>query len=275
MMILVNGGSSSGKSAFAESLILEQDKRERAEENKTCPSWYLATMIAWDEECRERIRKHRNMRAEKNFRTIECPVDLETAEIPAGSRCLLECVSNLAANEMYRGDMKNPAEHAKERILAGIEKVRKKSGFFVIVTNDVSGDQGAYSEETEEYRNLLGEINIALAGEADEVYEVLCGIPVKIKTAEKNTAQREDKEKAYDRRDHADHRGSASGESGICHEKGSGEQRRPLYLCGRRRKNAICRCVQRGGDLKSSYVYKKNDHGSGRVGTADGISGWK
>ena len=49
MMILVNGGSSSGKSAFAESLILEQDKRERAEENKTCPSWYLATMIAWDE----------------------------------------------------------------------------------------------------------------------------------------------------------------------------------------------------------------------------------
>ena len=69
MMILVNGGSSSGKSAFAESLILEQDKRERAEENKTCPSWYLATMIAWDEECRERIRKHQNMRAEKNFRT--------------------------------------------------------------------------------------------------------------------------------------------------------------------------------------------------------------
>lgn len=27
------------------------------------------------------------------------------------------------------------------------------------------------------------------------MYEVLCGIPVKIKTAEKNTAQREDKEK--------------------------------------------------------------------------------
>lgn len=85
MMILVNGGSSSGKSAFAESLILEQDKRERAEENKTCPSWYLATMIAWDEECRERIRKHRNMRAEKNFRTIECPVDLETAETRLGA----------------------------------------------------------------------------------------------------------------------------------------------------------------------------------------------
>lgn len=63
-------------------------------------------------------------------------------------------------------DMKNPEEHAKERILAGIKKVRKKSGFFVIVTNDVSGEQGAYSEETEEYRNLLGEINIALAGEA-------------------------------------------------------------------------------------------------------------
>lgn len=129
MMILVNGGSSSGKSAFAESLILEQDKRERAEENKTCPSWYLATMIAWDEECRERIRKHRNMRAEKNFRTIECPVDLETAEIPAGSRCLLECVSTLRRMKMYRGDMKNPEEHAKERILAGIERSGRSPAF--------------------------------------------------------------------------------------------------------------------------------------------------
>ncbi len=50
-------------------------------------------MIAWDEECRERIRKHRNMRAEKNFRTIECPVDLETAETgwEPSSECFKPC----------------------------------------------------------------------------------------------------------------------------------------------------------------------------------------
>ena len=76
MMILINGGSSSGKSAFAETLIVEQAKKEevmaeaagklmrggaRKTDMRHQPSCYLATMIAWDEECRERIRKHRNI----------------------------------------------------------------------------------------------------------------------------------------------------------------------------------------------------------------------
>lgn len=71
MMILINGGSSSGKSAFAETLIVEQVKKEevmaeaagksmrggaRKTDLRHQPSCYLATMIAWDEECRERIR---------------------------------------------------------------------------------------------------------------------------------------------------------------------------------------------------------------------------
>ena len=103
MMILINGGSSSGKSAFAETLIEEQEKKEevmaestgksmrgggRKTDMRHQPSCYLATMIAWDEECRERIQKHRKMREKKNFMTIECPVDLLKAEIPARSRCL-------------------------------------------------------------------------------------------------------------------------------------------------------------------------------------------
>ena len=77
MMILINGGSSSGKSVFAENLIVEQAKKEemlaeaagksmrggaRKTDMRHQPSCYLATMIAWDEECRERIRKHRKMR---------------------------------------------------------------------------------------------------------------------------------------------------------------------------------------------------------------------
>lgn len=137
--------------------------------------------------------------------------------------------------------------------------------------------RGHTRRRPEEYRNLLGEINIALAGEADEVYEVLCGIPVKIKTAEKNTAQREDKEKMEHMTDGITliTGGAHQGKAEFAMKRAGGEQRRPLYLCGGRRKNAICRCVQRGGDLKSSYIYKKNDQGSGRVGTADGISGWK
>ena len=190
------GGSSSGKSGFAETLIVEQAKKEemiggsrrkidarRRPENGSAPSAVLLSCNhdAWDEECRERIRKHRKMRKKKNFMTIECPVDLLKAEVPARSRCLLECVSNLAANEMYRRDMEDPENGAMERILEGIRMIRKNADFLVVVTNDVSGDQGPYSEETEEYRKLLGRINCALAGEADEVYEVICGEPVMVK----------------------------------------------------------------------------------------------
>lgn len=184
MMILVNGGSSSGKSAFAESLIAGRQ-----------PSWYLATMIAWDEECRERIQKHRAMRAKKNFMTIECPMDLSDVEVPEGSRCLLECVSNLAANEMYRQDMEHPASGAGDRILRGIRKIRKNANLLVIVTNDVSGDQGPYSEETEEYRELLGEINCALADEADEVYDVICGNPVLVKRKKREEREVEERKR--------------------------------------------------------------------------------
>ena len=143
MMILINGGSSSGKSAFAETLIVEQAKKEEvmaeaagkscaaAPENGSAPSaiFYLATMIAWDEECRERIQKHRKMREKKNFMTIECPVDLSKAEVPAGSRCLLECVSNLAANEMYRRDMERIRRMARwNGYWKGIRMIRKKCG---------------------------------------------------------------------------------------------------------------------------------------------------
>lgn len=156
MMILINGGSSSGKSAFAEIPDRRTGKERRGDggtTGKRCcggarktdmrhqPSCYLATMIAWDEECRERIRKHRKMREKKNFMTIECPVDLLKAEVPARSRCLLECVSNLAANEMYRRDMEDPENGAMERILEGIRMIRKNADFLVVVTNDVSGDR--------------------------------------------------------------------------------------------------------------------------------------
>lgn len=208
MMILINGGSSSGKSAFAETLIAEQAKKEevmaeaagksmrggaRKTDMRHRSSCYLATMIAWDEECRERIRKHRKMREKKNFMTIECPVDLLKAEVPARSRCLLECVSNLAANEMYRRDMEDPENGAMERILEGIRMIRKNADFLVVVTNDVSGDQGPYSEETEEYRKLLGRINCALAREADEVYEVICGEPVMVKKKKREDTEVEER----------------------------------------------------------------------------------
>ena len=77
MVTLVTGGSGSGKSAFAEQEIVRLGKRRRI---------YIATMKPWDEECRRRIERHRLMRADKQFETVECYLGLERLKLPAAGK---------------------------------------------------------------------------------------------------------------------------------------------------------------------------------------------
>lgn len=191
MMILVTGASASGKSAFAEKRLVDMGEKKRI---------YAACMIAWDEECRERIRRHRVMRKGKKFETRECPVDLENLKIPEKSAVLLECMSNLAANELYREDMdagvdisvRSPG--AGERILRGLYKIRSQAEDLVVVTNEVFCGMDFYDRETEEYRRLLGKLNQELFSMADEAWEVVFGIPVCLKGEKTAAGGREEKE---------------------------------------------------------------------------------
>ena len=103
-----------------------------------------------------------------------------------GEVFLLDCMSNLLANEMYLegGSIRRRDEEAvKECRQAIIEPLlelgRKKE--LVIVSNEVFSDGVLYDEETSCYLALLGEIHRQLAGEAAEVTEVVCGIPVPVK----------------------------------------------------------------------------------------------
>ena len=91
MLTLVVGGAASGKSAYAERLVLQT----------ALPRYYLATMQVWDAECAARVEKHRRMRAEKQFETLECPLHLGTVHLPARGTALLEDLGNLTANELY------------------------------------------------------------------------------------------------------------------------------------------------------------------------------
>ena len=62
MFAVITGGSGSGKSRFAEAFLQELCPGEKI---------YLATMQFLDEEMKERIQRHRQMRAGKQFVTIE------------------------------------------------------------------------------------------------------------------------------------------------------------------------------------------------------------
>ncbi|WP_313153390.1 bifunctional adenosylcobinamide kinase/adenosylcobinamide-phosphate guanylyltransferase [Lacrimispora sp.] len=180
MVTLVIGGSGSGKSEYAESLVMSLGQGRRI---------YIATMKPWDEECRRRIERHRQMRAKKQFETIECYRDLKELMLDIGGQpsvILLECMSNLVSNELFGLGEEGEAPClegalAEAEILEGIGKLKAEAEHIVIVTNEVFSDGDSYSMETMAYCKVLGEINQKIAEISDEVIEVVAGIPIVMK----------------------------------------------------------------------------------------------
>lgn len=166
MVSLVIGGAASGKSAFAENLLLQAEGVR----------YYIATLRPFDLECRQRIEKHRAMRARKAFVTIERYTDLAGLVLPERGNVLLECMTNLAANEMY--DPAGAGEKALAAILQGVERLRAQCGTLVIVSGDVFSAGAEYQGDTLAYLHLLAAVNRRLAAQADAVYELVCGLPV-------------------------------------------------------------------------------------------------
>ena len=133
MIYLVYGGSGSGKSSFAEKLLADFPGSKK---------YYIATMMAQkdDEDAQKKIARHKEMRAGKGFKTIEQPRDLEkisfsgAAGTTSAASALLECMSNLCANEMFDGGnvsriipaLYNLADHCQHMVMV-TNGIRKKT----------------------------------------------------------------------------------------------------------------------------------------------------
>lgn len=169
MLIMVTGGSGSGKSEFAERCCMELCPGEKI---------YIATMQPFGKEGAARIQRHKKLRAGKHFQTVECYTDLEKLILNAQTT-LLECLSNLTANEMFTNGLNE--KQTVEKILSGIRHLQRQTKHLVIVTNDVFCDGISYEQETVQYMKALGEANVQLAAMADIVCEVVCGIPLFLK----------------------------------------------------------------------------------------------
>lgn len=170
MFITVTGGSGSGKSAFAEEQILKFPPGNRI---------YIATMMCFDEESRKRVARHRQMRKDKQFETLECYTDLEHAAIPYGSTVLLECMSNLTANEIFSPD--GAKDQAYEAVCRGLLHLKEQAAHVCVVTNEIFSDGISYDMETQNYQRVLGKLNAFLAEISDACYEVVYGIPLKFR----------------------------------------------------------------------------------------------
>ena len=173
MLAVITGGSGSGKSEYAESIATSLAKWDKL------PLYYIATMRPFGEEGKRRVERHRKLRAGKGFETIERYGNLKDQTLPEQGVVLLECMSNLTANEMFEPE--GAGDSTVEAVLAGVEALRERCAHLVIVTNDVFSDGITYDEVTTLYQERLGQINQRIAAWADQATEVVCGIPLQLK----------------------------------------------------------------------------------------------
>ena len=177
MIIMVYGGSGSGKSAYAEWLLTTL-----AEQNT---KYYIATMQVLGEEGQQKVKRHHDLRAGKGFITIEKKRDIEGIAKKLSSErnsILLECMSNLVANEMFTEKGIVKGSELVRKIMQGIEVLSKQAEHLIVVANNIFEDGIKYDETTMEYIKALGRINRELTSLADSLIEIVVGIPIIIKS---------------------------------------------------------------------------------------------
>lgn len=161
MFTLVIGGAASGKSEYAERLVLAQ----------TGPRIYIATLYPWDQECVARIAKHRLARRDRGFETVERYTDLAGLDLPTDSNVLLEGLGSLLSNELY-----TPEGGGLGAVLRGVETLEGRA-HLTVVAEEVCAGGADYAGDTLRYLEAMAGLNRALARRADRVVEVVCGLP--------------------------------------------------------------------------------------------------
>lgn len=176
MLILITGTSVSGKSEYAEKICCELAGSAK--------KYYIATMQPYGAEGTQRIRRHHALRQGKGFETIEQyqnvskAFDKVQAEVVSHAAqnekpvVLLECLSNLMANECFEEG------GTPDAVFSDCIQLYRQCRHLVIVTNEIFSDGCLYDNTTTDYITRLGRLNTQLAQEADCVAEVVYSIPV-------------------------------------------------------------------------------------------------
>lgn len=166
-IILVTGGQRSGKSSYAQRLALQNA------ENPV----YLATSRVWDEEYRERIRRHQQERGPR-WTNIEEEKQLSRHKL-AGRVVVVDCLTLWSTNFFFDND--GQADLSLVQLKEEFDKFTAQDAVFIFVTNEIG--MGGVSENSVQrhFTDLLGWVNQYVAERADEVVLMVSGVPVKIK----------------------------------------------------------------------------------------------
>lgn len=179
-LVLVTGGARSGKSTFAEQYLHERFKQVL----------YIATAIPYDEEMKDRIKKHQQQRPD-HWTTYEGHRQLGQVVSESQSEAiLLDCITILVTNLLFDHlgekaiedvDEKGLEASIRNEIRALLDGVKEYKGTIVMVTNELGSGLVPEHKLGRVFRDIAGRVNQMIAKEADKVYLAVSGIPVQIK----------------------------------------------------------------------------------------------
>lgn len=181
--ILITGGARSGKSSLAEEIAGGYGNNVL----------YIATAVGFDEEMKDRIRRHRQKRPACWY-TMEAYRDFGSMLPPlleGRDAVLLDCVTNMVSNIMVEKamdwenlsleEMDDVEKEIEGQLESLLSIVRGSDVPFIFVTNELGMGVVPVSVLGRAVRDFAGRANQRLARAADEVYLCVSGIPVRIK----------------------------------------------------------------------------------------------
>lgn len=166
-IILITGGTRSGKSTHAEKLALSLSPNPV----------YLATARIWDEEFRERVIKHQQRRG-KEWTNIEEEKELSKHSLK-GRTVVIDCVTLWCTNYFF--DSNANVDQTLTAVKEEFERFTSQEATFIFVTNEIGMCGISENELQRKFTDMQGWLNQYIAQKADEVILMVSGIPVKIK----------------------------------------------------------------------------------------------
>lgn len=166
-IILITGGSRSGKSTYAERLALSLSSHPI----------YMATSRIWDEDFRERVRRHQERRGPE-WTNVEEEKCLSRHDV-AGRVVLIDCVTLWCTNFFF--DLQSDIDPVLEAVRGEFDAFTRQEATFIFVTNEIGMGGTSDNELQRKFTDLLGWVNQYIAQRADEVILMVSGIPIAIK----------------------------------------------------------------------------------------------
>lgn len=172
-IILITGGQRSGKSREAERMALSLSPHPV----------YMATAHVWDDEFRERVRRHRERRGPE-WTNIEEEKWLSRHQV-GGRVVVIDCITLWATNFFYdrdRDELSQPTvDEALKALQDEFDRFTRQDAVFIFVTNEIGSGGVSDSEVQRRFTDLQGWMNQYVARQADEVVLMVAGIAVRIK----------------------------------------------------------------------------------------------